>query len=398
MSSSDVVAKKYNMFERRQAIPVLYCRGTHYEVGYDVGRTFASLIKEFLGIFKPLNEAFIPLYNSPEGQRVYKETFDCVNESFPQYIRELQGIADGAQVPFYKLFLLHMDEIIPNVVDNNNAVDAPIGCSSICVNEPNNEVLGHTEDALSENLNNFYIVSAHIISDKPQGRYQVTEERFTSLCYAGHLPGYTMNYNHHGLVFSINTLSASKLNSGKTPRHFITRSLLSAENFVQAQTILRDNGNGAADGCSINMTFLNQEGDRLFHNAEMGPAIKPNDKESQLNILTVSPGECIMHCNRYLRLKVPEVTGLIIDSSIERMDTFHKFSPPKSKEDVIKMLGDQSGKEHNVFRDNAGEDEFLKTICVGIFDLNQRTWTLYKDNPKTNEPLVIMPLLLKKKN
>lgn len=36
MSSSDVVAKKYNMFERRQAIPVLYCRGTHYEVGYDV--------------------------------------------------------------------------------------------------------------------------------------------------------------------------------------------------------------------------------------------------------------------------------------------------------------------------------------------------------------------------
>ena len=41
-----------------------------------------------------------------------------------------------------------------------------------------------------------------------------------------------------------------------TARHFITRSLLSAENFVQAQTILRDNGNGAADGCSINLTFL----------------------------------------------------------------------------------------------------------------------------------------------
>jgi hypothetical protein len=62
------------------------------------------------------------------------------------------------------------------------------------------EILGHTEDALSENLNNFYFVSYHIISDSPQGRYKVKEERFTSLCYAGHLPGYTMNYNHHGLV------------------------------------------------------------------------------------------------------------------------------------------------------------------------------------------------------
>lgn len=39
-------------------------------------------------------------------------------------------------------------------------------------------------------------------------------------------------------------------------RHFITRALLAAENFVQAQTILRDTGVGAADGCSINMTFL----------------------------------------------------------------------------------------------------------------------------------------------
>lgn len=133
----------------------------------------------------------------------------------------------------------------------------------------------------------------------------------------------------------------------------------------------------------------------MFHNAEMGPAIKPNDKESQLNILTASPGEHIMHCNRYLRLKVPEVTGLIIDSSIERMDTFKTFKAPKNKQDVINMLGDTSAKEHCVFRDAAGQEEFLKTICVGIFDLNKKTWSLYKDNPKTNEPLVTLPLVLK---
>lgn len=101
------------------------------------------------------------------------------------------------------------------------------------------QILAHTEDALAATLNHFYIVSAHIINDSPEGKYkvlcwivyfiiiyaiftfsiwisQVTEERFTSLCYAGHLPGYTMNYNHHGLVFSINTLSAKRLQSGKT--------------------------------------------------------------------------------------------------------------------------------------------------------------------------------------
>lgn len=74
------------------------------------------------------------------------------------------------------------------------------------------EILGHTEDALSENLNNYYFVSAHIINKDPQGKYKVKEERFTSLCYAGHLPGYTMNYNHHGLVLE-NRLKFKRIKS-----------------------------------------------------------------------------------------------------------------------------------------------------------------------------------------
>lgn len=78
------------------------------------------------------------------------------------------------------------------------------------------EILGHTEDASRDSLNTFYIVSAHIISKEPEGRHGVLEEKFTSLCYAGQLPGYTMSYNNHGLVFTINTLVARKLNARKT--------------------------------------------------------------------------------------------------------------------------------------------------------------------------------------
>jgi hypothetical protein len=80
-------------------------------------------------------------------------------------------------------------------------------------------------------------------------------------------------------------------------RHFLTRALLAAENFAQAQEILRDSGCGAGDAVSINMTFLNQEGDRLFHNAEVGPAIC-GCNESPLSVFTASPGEHIFHCNK----------------------------------------------------------------------------------------------------
>lgn len=164
---------------------------------------------------------YISVYETVRGREVYEETLAAVHKDFPQYIRELEGTADGANVPFYKLFLFHLDEILPNVA-TQVANGSQTGCSSIMVNNQADEedILGHTEDANSEFLDHYYFVSAHIINEKPEGKWQVTEEKFTSLCYAGHLPGYTMGYNHHGFIFSINTINARRLNSGKT-REFL---------------------------------------------------------------------------------------------------------------------------------------------------------------------------------
>lgn len=67
---------------------------------------------------------------------------------------------------------------------------------------------------------------------------------------------------------------------------------------------------------------------------------------------------------RYLRLSIEEVTGLIIDSSHDRMETFSSFPAPRTKEDVIKMLGDRSGKRHCVFCES-NKEEPVKTVAVG---------------------------------
>ncbi|XP_054276013.1 beta-alanyl-dopamine/carcinine hydrolase-like [Macrosteles quadrilineatus] len=376
---------------RRNCIPVIYCRGTHYEVGFDVGRTFSSLIQSFVATSGPLNKVYLPLYDSPEGRKAYDATLATCKENFPQYVREIEGTADGAQVPFHKLFLLHMDDILPNSVQKKSS-ESTNGCSTLCCNQPNQEILGHNEDALAETLNHIYFVSAHILEDSPQGKWKVREEKFTSLCYAGHLPGFTMSYNHHGFVFSVNIVSAKTLIAGKTPRYFLTRALLAAENLLQAQQILRDAGVGAAEGVSINMTFLSQEGDRVFHNAEVGPAL--NAKESPLSILTVSPGELFFHTNKYLRLQIPEVGGMIVSSSDSRHATQEGMPTPKTADDVINVLGDQSGKEFTIFRE-AGDDDFVKTVAVGIFDCVNKTWSIYADNPKTSKPIVVLPIEIK---
>lgn len=36
-------------------------------------------------------------------ERAYQDTLQSVKESFPQYVRELEGVADGAQVEFHKV-------------------------------------------------------------------------------------------------------------------------------------------------------------------------------------------------------------------------------------------------------------------------------------------------------
>ncbi|CAG2054507.1 unnamed protein product, partial [Timema podura] len=442
------------------------------------GRTFSGLIQSFVAACGPLNKEFLPLYETDAGKKVYQETLEAVQHNFPQYIKELQGTADGSKVPFHKVHCSYctwttfypmswrkdpaitqtvapqfvattQDSLLTSLLTlifpaNQAGSQLARPCSKLADQSPNPhtptklrvnwphhvpslltslrfvictrpgfswsstqplpgysapgvhhlvELLGHTEDALAETLNHIYFVSAHIISEEPQGRWNVTEERFMSLCYAGHLPGFTMSYNHHGLVFSVNIIMAKTLAAGKTPRHFLTRALLASENFVQAQQVLRDAGCGSGDGASINMTFLNQEGDRLFHNAEVGPACG-GAKESPLNILTASPHEHMFHANKYLRLQVPQHDGNIVSSSDRRQAAFMRLPEPRSKRDMEIILGDQSDKEFSIFRES-GDNDYVKTVAVGIFDCVERTWSIYADNPKTNDPIVVLPLLLK---
>ena len=61
------------------------------------------MINDFLENYKPLQESYLNLYETPEGRKVYEETLDCAREQYPQYVREIEGTADGSGVPFYKV-------------------------------------------------------------------------------------------------------------------------------------------------------------------------------------------------------------------------------------------------------------------------------------------------------
>lgn len=94
-------------------------------------------------------------------------------------------------------------------------------------------------------------------------------------------------------------------------------------------------------------------------------------------------------------MQIDQANQLQVDSSVSRMNTFCNYTPPQTKRDVIEMLGDCSGGEHCVFREDGTLEQLVKTIAVGVFDLNEKTVALYSDNPRNNEPQCVLPLTMK---
>lgn len=82
-----------------------------------------------------------------------------------------------------------------------------------------------------------------------------------------------------------------------TARNFIARKLLKSSNLHEALDILRDLGNGAADGFSVNLHFAKQEGSPVLHNIEIGPN-QEITSESELSVLNLLHGEHHVHCNK----------------------------------------------------------------------------------------------------
>ena len=73
--------------------------GTHYEIGYAIGTNFKERIKKAFdhsaGIISKI-EAFI----DTDTQKFYTQYVEAIQALHPQFIEELQGMADGSEIPF----------------------------------------------------------------------------------------------------------------------------------------------------------------------------------------------------------------------------------------------------------------------------------------------------------
>lgn len=185
-------------------------------------------------------------------------------QSFPHYVCEIQGMAQGAGVPFEQMFLLNISPeayALQSEIESRSQVTESTtikpsadscGCTTVLINNMNTKLHIHNEDSDSMVKPFGYLLSADIDEDG-------VKEQFTAFCYPGILPGRAFGFNMHGLTISVNSLSPLQVLRGSPSRLFLHRAVLGGRDVQDVCRILENGGLGAAYGFCTNLCTADKE-------------------------------------------------------------------------------------------------------------------------------------------
>ena len=164
-------------------IPLIRVEGTHREIGRQVGESFTEQIRHHIQNARTLIEGSYELLalNWAGAQIQARKYVPYAQERYPQYVEEMEGIAEGAGIQF-------SDVAVVNTLEGV-AMDALhlSKCTSMAVNEDytadGRVLLAHNEDWLPEDEDAVFMVHATPNDEPP----------FLAMTYGALLPNIGLN-------------------------------------------------------------------------------------------------------------------------------------------------------------------------------------------------------------
>jgi len=200
----------------KDTLPIVEARGTHREVGWQIGMQCKDRIQRmFAGLRTEL----------PKGAtwRVMLEQSKAYlthsRQVFPQYIEELEGIADGAEVPFEDVFLLMCEELWEDVAWH--------GCTDMVArgkaSTDGTTLIAHTNDLLPKTESMLVMLRVKAGS----------EPEFIGISVGG--IAISAGYNAAKISLTGNQLDANDTRPG-VPRLLVVRAILGSTTLSEAMT------------------------------------------------------------------------------------------------------------------------------------------------------------------
>jgi isopenicillin-N N-acyltransferase-like protein len=199
-------------------IPLLQFRGSHRQVGQQIGESMRQTIQRMVQ----------ELPREGRQGRTWQQHLDmglvfqsASRSAYPQYMEELEGIAQAAGVPFDELFLLMCEELWESPLWGA----AGRGCTDMAARgaatADGSTLLAHTND-LAPGAESDLVILQVQAGDEPE---------FLGVSVGG--VGYSAGFNAAGISLTGNELSSNDVRPG-VPRLIIVRAILAARRLGEA--------------------------------------------------------------------------------------------------------------------------------------------------------------------
>src|SRR5215203_2697152 len=195
--------------------PLIEVSGTHRAMGQQIGEACREQVQHSVDNAHVLiDQSYNTLELTWAGANIQARKYlPFAEERYSQYVDELRGIAEGANVSFDDLMVVNAMEAV--------TMDALhlTRCTSFAVNEQRTAdghiLLAHNEDWVPEDENDVYVISA-----KPND-----EPPYLAMTYGGLLPN--VGLNAYGIAQAIDTVYPNDSRIG-IPRLVVARAVLAS--------------------------------------------------------------------------------------------------------------------------------------------------------------------------
>ncbi len=206
---------------RSGPIPLVRVRGSHREIGRQIGEDRAAQVRNSVENARNLIEqTFDSLELTWDGALIQSRKYmPFSQERYPQYVEELMGMAEGAGVSYDELAVVNAMEAV--------AMDALhlTKCTSLAVNgdrtADGHVLVAHNEDWLPDDEQDVYLVHASPDDEPP----------WLAMTYGGLLPN--IGFNAEGIAQCCDTVYPNDTRIG-IPRVIVSRAVLGARNLADA--------------------------------------------------------------------------------------------------------------------------------------------------------------------
>eukprot|EP00930_Biecheleria_cincta_P023815 TRINITY_DN17135_c0_g1_i4.p1 TRINITY_DN17135_c0_g1~~TRINITY_DN17135_c0_g1_i4.p1 ORF type:complete len:295 (+),score=29.83 TRINITY_DN17135_c0_g1_i4:279-1163(+) len=281
-------------------------------------------------------------------------------------MKEVEGMAAGAGVSLTRLLVNQLREEFSQWISTSRlqghctdayAVNTTGGVTAI----------GHNDDWGVYWRNATYFVIASALDSNGAVKF-----RFGSWVYPGYLPGMQLNWNSHGLIWTVNSLFPKSYRSSGVGTAWVARHMAEASSIDDL--IARAADPRVSTAMNYNLGNLNL---KQLWNLE----VTTGGRKALRQIL--GP---YVHANQF---KLMDVEQFPEPSSEHRQTRWNELKP-NDIHGIRAFLADRKDDRYPVWRNKTGGDDCF-TEVTGLFDLERRTLAVWTA-PALGAPLMELPL------